>query len=246
MRLDRIPAILAIAFALVIVPSGSVQAEEGDGGVSSQTMHRVYGGAIVGLSTTLLVEEAGAFDAPNLRFAVPGVVVTAGGLLTIDPLLHGAAAPQNYGDETRQHLLLGGMLVAVGAVDLAREAGWLGHWSWSLALPAGMLGASASFFFHAQHGDPAQHELLTTQHRMLGATLAVAAVTKGLSAVPATDDNTLPRWPELRTAWIVATGLAGVQLMLYREGVASPSKHREHRSVSLGVVGRGMGVTGTF
>lgn len=242
------PTFLALVTSLVMAAPAAVHAEAEDaGGITSETMHHLYGGAILGLSTSLLIEEAGGFDAPGLRYAVPGLVMTAGGLLTIDPLLHGAAAPKNYGAETRQHLLLGGMLFAVGSIDLAHEADWLEHWSWGLALPAGMLAASASFFFHAQHGDPGQHELLQTQHRMLGATIAVAAIAKGLAAVPASDDSTEPRWPELRTAWIVAAGLAGAQLLLYTEGSGASAKgHEQHRSVSLGVVGRGVGVMGSF
>ena len=236
----------ALATALALATPTSVHAEEDAGGITSETMHHLYGGAILGLSTTLLVEDVGAFDAPSLRYAVPGLVMTAGGLLAIDPLLHGAALPENYAAETRQHLLLGGMLFAVGTIDLAHEADWLGHWSWGLALPAGMLAASASFFFHAQHGDPGQHELMQTQHRLLGATIAVAAVTKGLSAVPASDDSDEPRWPELRTAWIVAAGLAGIQLLLYSEGGGASAEKHEHATVSLGVVGRGVGVMGTF
>ena len=246
MHAHRVRPTLALVTALALATPTSLHAEEDAGGITSETMHHLYGGAIFGLSTTLLVEDAGAFHAPSLRYSVPGVVMTAGALLTIDPLLHGAAAPKNYGAETRQHLLLGGMLLAVGSIDLAHEARWLDHWSWGLALPAGMLAASASFFFHAQHGDPAQHELLQTQHRLLGATIAVAAVAKGLSAVPVSDDNSESRWPELRTAWIVAAGLTGVQLLLYSEGSGSSAKQHEHASVSLGVVGRGIGVLGAF
>lgn len=129
----------------------------------------------------LLVEETGAFEAPSLRYAGPGLVLASGGLLAIDPLLHGSAGPTNDGAETRQHLILGGLLLFIGSLDLAYEARWLDHWTWGLALPAGMLAASTSFLFHAQHGDPSQHELLGAQHRILGATLAVAAIAKGLS-----------------------------------------------------------------
>ena len=215
-------------------------------GLSSETVHRVYGATILGLSTALLLEEVGAFTAPELRYSVPGLVIGAGGLLAIDPLLHGSAAPKDYARETRQHLLLGGLLLAVGGIDLGYEAGWLDHWTWGLALPAGMLATSTSFLFHAQHGDPAQHDLLGAQHRILGATIAVAAIAKGLSAVPA-EGGDEPRWPEFRSAWMVAAGLAGVQLLLYTEGGVAPD-HGEHtgRSVQVSFTGRGIGVSGAF
>lgn len=246
MHTQRIRKSLALVITLAVMAPASASAEEDAEGITSETMHHLYGGAIFALSTTLLVEDAGAFDAPGLRYAVPGLTMTAGALLTIDPLLHGAAAPKNYGAETRQHLLLGGMLFAVGSIDLAHEARWLDHWSWGLALPAGMLAASASFLFHAQHGDLAQHELLQTQHRLLGATIGVAAIAKGLAVVPASDGAAERRWPELQTVWIAAAGLAGVQLLLYTEGARPTAKQHEHASVSFGVVGRGIGVTGAF
>ena len=214
-------------------------------GLSSETVHKIYGAAILATSVTLLAEESGAFTLDELRFAPPGLTMAAGGLLMIDPLLHGRAAPANYRQETRQHLLLGGAMLVAGSVDLAAEADWLDHWTWSLVLPAGLLAASGSFFFHAQHGDPAQHELLTTQHRLLGATLAVAALTKALAAVPShTDDEA--RWPGMESAWLVTAGLAGIQLLLYTEGNPTTTTDHAQHGVSLGFTGNGVSVVGAF
>lgn len=241
---------LAIA-VLCVVWSGDAGADSGAPppglGLSSTTVHKIYGSALLGLSGTLLLEDVGAFTEPRTRYVVPGLVIASGGLLTIDPLLHGRAAPTNYKAETRQHMLLGGLLVATGGVDLAAEANWLEHWSWGLVLPAGMLATSATFLFHAQHGDPAQHDLLRAQHRVLGATIAAAAIAKGLSVVPA-EDGVTPRWPEMKTAWIVGAGLAGIQLLLYTEGTPRTSEHHGHarRSIQLGVSGRGIGLAGVF
>lgn len=214
-------------------------------GLDSETVHRIYGAAILATSTALIVEDADGFTLSELRYAPPGLTMVTGGLLMIDPLLHGSARPSGYGPETRQHLLLGGALLAAGSVDLAHEAEWLDHWSWGLVLPAGLLAGSASFLFHAQHGDPAQHDLLTAQHRLLGATLAVAAVTKGLAAVPA-EDGDEPRWPQMQTAWIVAAGLAGIQLLLYSEGTVSDKGGHDGHSIEVGFTGRGLAVMGAF
>ena len=212
--------VLAIFVLSMTATFAHADAAREGGGITSETMHHIYGGAILGLSTTLVLENAEVFRAPRLRYVVPTTVMAAGLFLAIDPLLHGGAAPENYGAETRQHLLIGGMLAGIGAVDFAREAGWLEHWAWGLALPGAMLVTSAGFFLHAQHGDPAQHELLTVQHRALGATLAIAAVTKGLAAARTADGK--QRWPQLETAWIVAAGIAGAQLLVYSEGHTMP------------------------
>lgn len=245
-RSSTITSVLVSTFAVVAIAAPAHAEETGDGGISSETMHELYGGAILGLSTALILEETGAFDANGLRYAVPGLAIAAGGLLTIDPLLHGSAAPKNYGAETRQHLLMGGLLVAVGSLDLAHEAAWLDHWSWGLALPAGLLATSAGFLFHAQHGDAAQHDLLTVQHRMLGATIAVAAVTKALAAVPAPDAASERRWPAFQSAWMIAGGLAGIQLLLYSEGSATSSAPAHRHALSVGWTGRGLAVSGAF
>ena len=214
-------------------------------GLSSESVHKVYGAGVLGISGALLLEEVDGYELDELRYAVPGLALASGALLTIDPLLHGKAAPQNYAAETRQHMLLGGLLLATGGVDLAHEAGWIDHWSWGLWLPAGLLATSASFFFHAQHGDPSQHALLGAQHRILGATIAVAAVAKGLSMVP-DETGDAPRWPELRAAWMAAAGLAGIQLLLYTEGEPRASGHGGHGSLRLGFDGRGVSLAGTF
>lgn len=237
--------VIVCAFAMSAASPALGEELEADG-ITSETMHKIYGATIVGVSTTLLLEDVGAFDAPQLRYAVPTLAITAGAFLTIDPLLHGSAAPSNYGAETRQHLVMGGLLMTLGSVDLAHEAAWLDHWSWGLALPAGLLASGASFFFHAQHGSPAQHELLTVQHRMLGVTIAVAAVSKALAAVPATDGSNEARWPQFETAWMIAGGLAGFQLLLYSEGRREPSSSPAHHALSVGWTGRGVSVMGSF
>ncbi len=120
-------AALAILVAPAIGPADDAtshdQETDAGGGILSETMHRLYGVTILGLSTALLREESGTFTARRFRYAVPAVTIAAGGLLAIDPLLHGSAAPTNDGDETRQHVLLGGLLFAVGSVDLASKRG---------------------------------------------------------------------------------------------------------------------------
>ncbi len=117
-----------------------------------------------------------------------------------------------------------------------------------------MLAASTSFLFHAQHGAPSQHELLGAQHRILGATLAVAAIAKGLSVVPTAEaadgEDRESRWPELRPVWMAAAGLAGIQLLLYTEGTptgAGKSSHGRHSSsYQVGFTGRGIALLGAF
>lgn len=211
--------------------------------LTSEQVHWIYGAAFLAGSGVLLAEESGAFHAPKLRYGVPVATMVAGGLLMIDPLLHGSAAPKNYGAETKQHLAMGGLLLAIGAVDLAHTSGRLEHWTWGLVLPAGMVAAGARLFFHAQHGDPGQHALLTTQHRILGATVAIAGVAKALSLVPDPDTDEA-RWPGFTTGWLLSLGLIGVELLLYTEGSPAPPKKQHSSKITL--VPGGIGVAGRF
>ena len=65
--------------------------------------------------------------------------------------------------------------------------------------------------FHAQHHSAAPRVLLTVQHRILGASLAVGGLTRGAAELP------VPAARSFKTAWLVPLFLAGVQLLLYTE-----------------------------
>ena len=237
----RILAVLVlVGLAIPHVAHGQHDPKKGSGGLSSEQVHWLYGGVILAGSAVLLAEESGAFNAPKLRYGVPIAVLAAGGLLAIDPLLHGSNAPKDYAAETKQHLFIAGVLLTVGAIDLAHEAGWLEHWTWGLALPAGMVAAGLRFFFHAQHGAPSKHALLTSQHRILGTTLVVAGIAKGLSMVPRSGTDEL-RWPGFSTGWLLPFALVGAELLLYTEDT-SPKKH----SVKLSLTPQGLSLAGIF
>src|SRR5205823_927585 len=96
-------------------------------------------------------------------------------------------------------------------VELFRTAGWLHHQVWRAWLPIGMLVTGVIFVFHAQHKTHAPPILLTVQHRILGASLAVGAVSKTVADLPH------PRARPFAVAWLVPLFLAGVQLLLYTE-----------------------------
>lgn len=240
-----IAACVLVGLALLNQAHGQTTSKPGARGLSSEQVHWLYGGAILAGSAVLLAEESGAFSAPKLRYGVPLAVMAAGGLLAIDPLLHGSNAPKNYGAETKQHLLIAGLLLTAGAVDVAYEANWLEHWSWGLVLPAGMVAAGVRFFFHAQHGAPSKHALLTAQHRILGATLVVAGIAKGLSVVPKSG-TTEARWPGFSTGWLLPFALVGAELLLYTENTSPTKDSMKKHSMRLTVSPGGLTLVGVF
>jgi len=136
--------------------------------------------------------------------------VAAEGLL--HPLLERATSPERFDAATAQHLVLAGVCLVVGVVELLRAAGRLPRHLWSAALPMGMLATAVIFVFHARHASDAPPMLLTVQHRLLGASLAVGAVTKTLAELPH------PIARRFESTWLVPVFLAGVELLLYTEG----------------------------
>ena len=76
-----------------------------------------------------------------------------------------------------------------------------------------MLTLAVLFAFHSQdHAPGVSHELLTIQHRVLAATLAVGGMAKGAAELRH------PAAQRLGPAWLFPVLLAALQLLLYTEG----------------------------
>lgn len=131
--------------------------------------------------------------------------------MLVDPLVHGAAVPANYGAETAQHFALGLLLIGAAAAELVRTWRRGEGFLWRLPLAAAAAIAAISFWVHAQHDSSAPMILLVTQHRMIALTLAVAAVA-ALIGFPERRETRQP--PALAFLMI----LLGLQLLAYTEG----------------------------
>ncbi|MFP5296989.1 MAG: hypothetical protein ACLGG3_06655, partial [Alphaproteobacteria bacterium] len=80
-------------------------------GLTSEQVHWIYGGALVGVALLMLLHVRGTITARWPEFMIGGLLLLFGAALVFDPFLHGAAAPANYAAETAQHLSLGLVLI---------------------------------------------------------------------------------------------------------------------------------------
>ena len=181
-------------------------------GLTSEQVHWIYGGTIAAAAVVLLASEMMARQRAWARWIVPVLLIVAGLALVFDPLLHGPAAPAGYEHETRQHLLRGLGLFAVGVIEAMMAGGRLTARAARLALPVALAAAGLLFVFHAQHVTAGPAILLITQHRILGVTLLLVAATKAAGDLGGTFSRTLG------AAWLVLLLVVGAELLLYREG----------------------------
>ncbi|MES2135524.1 MAG: hypothetical protein V4502_00510 [Pseudomonadota bacterium] len=143
--------------------------------LSSEQVHWIFGGILLAVTGTLILRDVGGLRARWVDYLLPALLAAFGIEMLLDPLVHGAAAPANYGPETAQHFILGLLLIAVAGAEGTRT--WRGATglAWRLPLAAALAIAAAAFWFHAQHDSSAPMILLITQHRMIATILAVSA-----------------------------------------------------------------------
>ncbi len=178
--------------------------------LSSEQVHWLFGVFLVLIVSPLILREIQVFRRQWLTLLLPGALLIAGIELLLDPLIHGSAAPENYSKETSQHILLSVLLLSIGIVEGARCFGKLRAFLWAMALPIGLVVAGLLFFFHAQHDTHVPILLLTTQHRIMGVTLIIAAVTKAVAE--------LKPQSGLHVAWLIVILVFSGELILYTEG----------------------------
>jgi len=75
------------------------------------------------------------------------------------------------------------------------------------------------FLFHAQHEAAASAIVLTVQHRIFGATLAVAALAKAAAELGGEKARAF------RVAWLLPLLVFGLEMLLYTEGGAGMAGH---------------------
>lgn len=179
--------------------------------LTSEQVHWIFGGVLVVAAALLALRDVKRLDWPKLDYLLPGLLALFGIEMLLDPLVHGSAAPGNYEAETAQHFTLGILLIATSVAELFRVArGWQGLAA-RLPLAGALVAAAGTFLFHAQHDSAAPMILLVTQHRMIGATLAVAA----LAVIIGQRNGRAGAHPPALAMLLL---LLGAQLLVYTEG----------------------------
>lgn len=180
--------------------------------LTSEQVHWIFGGVLIAASLLLILRATGKVRWRSLDYLVPSLLALMGIELVLDPLVHGAAAPGGYAQETSQHLILGLLLIGTSMAELIRIRRGTEKLAWRLPLAAALLVAAGVFLFHAQHDSEVPMLFLMTQHRMIGATLAVMAF-----AVLVDRSDPL-RTGARSLGFALLTFLLGAELMIYTEG----------------------------
>lgn len=180
-------------------------------GLTSEQVHWLGGTAFVVVALALILYEVGAWRARALPWLLPLLLVGYGLESFADLWVHGAAAPLDYGAESRQHLLQGAVVTTAGVIEALRLRGRLTHTLWGLAVPLALLVVAAVFWLHAQHDADVSPMLMMVQHRAFAVTLAAAALARALSLVRT------PAVARFSSAWLLALLIFGMQLILYTE-----------------------------
>lgn len=183
--------------------------------LTSQTVHQIGGVAFIllALVSTYRVLHRDEKNWPEWLLAL--LFIAYGIESFIDPLVHGAAVPANYGAESAQHLIQGVLLVAAGVLETLRLMRVLKGPIWRAVVPVALVGFGGVFLFHAQSGmDPQAMVLMSLQHRAFGLSLWVAAGARAVS------DYLLPEDRAATLGWLSALLVFGLLLLTYQDGVS--------------------------
>jgi hypothetical protein len=180
-------------------------------GLTTEQLHWLVGAELAALALVLIAHEAGVWRWAALRYALAATLLLFAAEGFLVPMLQRAVSHEPFDLATKQHLVLAALCLLVGVAEWLRAAGRLPGARWRAALPSGMFATAALFVFHAQHHSDAPPTLLTVQHRILGASLAVGAMAKTAGELPHAGAR------RLGVAWLVPLLLAGIELLLYTE-----------------------------
>ena len=179
--------------------------------LTSEQVHWIFGAVLLAVTGVLILRDIGKVRARWIDYLVPVLLAAFGMEMLLDPLVHGDAAPGNYGAETAQHFTLGLLLIGAAAAELIRTWRRGEGFLWRLPLAAAAAIAAIAFWVHAQHDSSAPMILLVTQHRMIAVTLAVSAAA-ALIGFPEGRETRQP--PALAFLMV----LLALQLLVYTEG----------------------------
>jgi len=177
-------------------------------------VHRIFGALVLAFALATWLRETGAWRARWADYLPPAALLLLGGLLFGDPwLFHGG----DFGTEGHQHMQQGLLVVAAGVAEWFRVRRAAPHWLLALVMPAMLSGLGVGFLWHEQHAG-ADVLIQTVQHRIMGATLLVAALVKLLANLGYRDGQ------GSRGGWALVLVVFACELLLYAE----PGSHAGH------------------
>jgi hypothetical protein len=190
--------------------------------LSSEQVHWLGGAAVLVVAIALLLHDLGVLSARGWTWLLPVLLVLYGLESFMDPWIHGAAAPANYGAESAQHIVQGTAMFGGGVVEGLILLGILKRRVWMLAVPAALLVLAVVFLIHDQHAASVPPLVMEVQHRAFALTLFLAAALRAmlLSSRPAVN--------ALGTGWLVLFLLFGLELLTYTEGGSGSAQHAGH------------------
>jgi hypothetical protein len=190
--------------------------------------HWVEGGlfAIVGLLALL---ESSDILTDSWIYVWPTILLIAGLTLPLGIFGHGhgedaraSRAALLADPQQQQHLIIAGLLFVAGVAEIAALASGIGilRYVWPLVLIViGIL-----FMIHTQHGTSEAATKAVRVHRILGGTLLLAGLARGLAVASGTYTGVLG------LAWVVLLLITAVQLLIFREpeGAYEGDGHNNH------------------
>lgn len=170
-------------------------------------VHRIFGALIAAFAVVMVLREIDVARGRWVAYLPAGGLLVGGCLLFLDPwLFHGG----DFGAEGNQHTWHGLAAAAAGVLEAFRVRRKSGLLLLRLVIPAVLAGLGAGFLWHDQH-ETGDMLLQTAQHRVMGATLLLAAAVRLAASL---------RWREgqwSRAGWALILLGFGLQLLLYVE-----------------------------
>ncbi len=170
-------------------------------------VHQIFGALIAAFALVMVLHEIDLLRGHWADYLPASALLIGGGLLFLDPwLFHGGG----FGAEGHQHTGQGLLTVIAGVIETYRVQRQSEHPIVLVAFPIMLAALGIGFLWHTQH-QTADMLLQTVQHRIMGATLLVAALLK-LAANFRWRDG---QWA--RAGWMLVLFVFALELLLYVE-----------------------------
>ncbi|MDE3040801.1 MAG: hypothetical protein KGJ82_09530 [Nitrospirota bacterium] len=159
---------------------------------------------------------------PWTRFLLPGALLTAGTFLLVWsdhdawPIGSLSFVQTFFGSDSEifQHKIYGLLSLAVGAIELFRRLGQLGHAAWATPLPLFAIIGGLMLFGHSHGVHPSAHKI-AMGHTFMGSMAVTAGSSKLLSDwFRSLSRERSPKWELL---WAGLILIIGLQLLMYSE-----------------------------
>jgi hypothetical protein len=176
-------------------------------------VHQIFGGIVAVFALVMLLREIDVLRGAWTNYLPAAALLFGGVLLLLDPwLFHGG----DFGAEGHQHTAQGLFAAIAGLIETYRVRRKPEHAGLLLLVPIVLVALGIGFLWHTQH-DSGDMLLQSVQHRLMGATLLLAALLK----IAANFDRRHGQWA--RSGWILMLIVFALELLLYMERVQQHS-----------------------